>query len=224
MRIVAFFGDHLHLPPVPQSTSLLASLDGASTEHKAGEQCLAKLEIMSVFKPAGRFKDPNWIAILDAMRQPNGRSLSPGQWQALQATEVDLSSSTFSAAKKVQEANGWCHGPWLPWHPFFELRLKPAAITSICFMSQLVTLPKSCPPELLREMLQVYHIHTTTNPSVCLLYVGVKVRFATSVQPPVAVQDATGTVVAWTCTQKQPPRRRSVASFASLCVHQRRQQ
>ena len=34
IAVLAYSGDHLQLPPVPASSSLLAPLDGASTEHK----------------------------------------------------------------------------------------------------------------------------------------------------------------------------------------------
>ena len=37
-------GDHLQLPPVPQSESLLASIGGTSDEHKAGAAMLASIE------------------------------------------------------------------------------------------------------------------------------------------------------------------------------------
>ena len=37
-------GDHLQLPPVPKSASLLANIDGTSDEHKAGAAMFASIE------------------------------------------------------------------------------------------------------------------------------------------------------------------------------------
>ena len=46
-------------------------------------------------------------------------------------------------------------------------------------------------------MLEVYHLHTTKKlPSVGATYVGMQVSITTSVQPPFAVQDVTGQIVA----------------------------
>ena len=36
MPLLAYFGDHLQLPPVPKRNSMLAPLEGASQEHRVG--------------------------------------------------------------------------------------------------------------------------------------------------------------------------------------------
>ena len=36
MPLLAYFGDHLQLPPVPKANSMLAPLEGASQEHRVG--------------------------------------------------------------------------------------------------------------------------------------------------------------------------------------------
>ena len=58
-------GDHLQLPPVPKSTSLLAPLEGASDEHKAGAAMFANLDYIYEMKTMMRFQDPLLIRILE---------------------------------------------------------------------------------------------------------------------------------------------------------------
>ncbi|CAJ1379200.1 unnamed protein product, partial [Effrenium voratum] len=106
--VLLLFGDHLQLPPVPQSTSFFASLDGTSSEHKAGSAMFGNIEDIFCFEKARRFRDQNLIAILTAMRQPEGQALTDQQWHALQATEVD-GGTNFNASQFLRETHGWFH-------------------------------------------------------------------------------------------------------------------
>ena len=207
--VLLLFGDHLQLPPVPQSTSFFASLDGTSSEHKAGSAMFGNIEDIFCFEKARRFRDQNLIAILTAMRQPEGQALTDQQWHALQATEVD-GGTNFNASQFLRETHGWFHVAHT-WSLVTMAAFLRAQSEAQHDQKRLMYIPacdapkKVCSKNLYREMLQVYHIHTTKkNPSVCILYLGMRVRFTTSVLPPFAVQDATGTVVGMDCLVMTP--------------------
>ena len=51
-------GDHLQLPPVPAAESLLAPIDGASDERKAGAAMFAGIENVLLMETMMRFTDP----------------------------------------------------------------------------------------------------------------------------------------------------------------------
>jgi len=51
-------GDHLQLPPVPKSQSLLADIEGTSDEHKAGAAMFASIEQVFELETMMRFRDP----------------------------------------------------------------------------------------------------------------------------------------------------------------------
>mgnify|MGYP007004380554 CR=1 FL=1 len=61
IAVLGVFGDHLQLPPVPKSTSLLRDLTDASAEHKAGAAMFANLEDVFLMTTAMRFEDPTLI-------------------------------------------------------------------------------------------------------------------------------------------------------------------
>ena len=49
------------------------------------------------------------IAILEAMRDPQGRKITDAQWKKLLQTEVDLSHPDFDAASLVKDTADWYH-------------------------------------------------------------------------------------------------------------------
>ena len=85
-------GDHLQLPPVPKSASLLANIDGTSDEHKAGAAMFASIEQVFGLETMTRFRDPVLRQILEKMRTPGGARLTNNEWQSLMATNVEASS------------------------------------------------------------------------------------------------------------------------------------
>ncbi len=87
MAILWYSQDHLQLPPVPESSSMLAPLEGTSDEHKVGAKIFRNAELVFQFNTAMRFTDETLIQILDAMRKPGGSKLSHDQWQALLKTD-----------------------------------------------------------------------------------------------------------------------------------------
>ena len=65
---------------------MLAPLEGASKEHKVGAKIFRNVEHVFPFNSAMRFTDETLIEILEAMRTPGGRKLSPAQWEAMLKT------------------------------------------------------------------------------------------------------------------------------------------
>lgn len=90
--VVGYAGDHLQLPPVPASSSMLAPLDGTTNEHKVGAKIFRDADLVFEFRQAMRFTDQTLIDILNTMRVPGGKTLTEQQWQALTNTEIELNS------------------------------------------------------------------------------------------------------------------------------------
>ena len=82
-------GDHLQLPPVPSTQSLLAPTEGTSDEHKAGQGMFAGIERVFLMDTMMLFTDPVLKHILEKMRTPGGARLTDTEWAALKATAVD---------------------------------------------------------------------------------------------------------------------------------------
>ena len=75
-------GDHLQLPPVPKSTSLLANIEGTTDEQKVGAAMFASIEQVFELETMMRFRDPVLRQILEKMRTPGGVRLSDDEWKA----------------------------------------------------------------------------------------------------------------------------------------------
>ena len=88
LPVVVYSGDHLQLPPVPASSSMLAPLEGTTNEHKVGAKIFRDADLVFEFQQAMRFTDQTLIDILNAMRVPGGRALTEQQWQELKRTQV----------------------------------------------------------------------------------------------------------------------------------------
>ena len=87
MAILWYSQDHLQLPPVPETTSMLAPLEGTSDEHKVGAKIFTNVELVFQFSSAMHFTDKTLMQILEAMRTAGGKKLSPAQWEALVNTK-----------------------------------------------------------------------------------------------------------------------------------------
>ena len=96
MAIPGYSGDHLQLPPVPESSSLLAPLEGVTNEHKVGASIFRNAELVFQFLKAMRFSDADQIAILETMRTPGGKALRSDLWEALQRTELGAAHQSYS--------------------------------------------------------------------------------------------------------------------------------
>ena len=105
IAILWYSQDHLQLPPVPESSSMLAPFEGTSDEHKVGAKIFRNAELVFQFNTAMRFADKTLIQILEAMRTPGGRKLSPAQWQVLVDTERSAEQSADVSAPRPDEAD-----------------------------------------------------------------------------------------------------------------------
>ena len=88
LPVVVYSGDHLQLPPVPASSSMLAPLEGTTNEHKVGAKIFRDADLVFEFQQAMHFTDHTLIDILNAMRVPGGKALTEQQWQELKSTQV----------------------------------------------------------------------------------------------------------------------------------------
>ena len=100
--------DHLQLPPVPEKSSMLAPLEGTSNEHKVGAKIFRNVEHVFRFNTAMRFTDETLIEILEAMRTPGGKKLSPDQWQALMQTQSSAERTADNSAAQRTDLT-WYH-------------------------------------------------------------------------------------------------------------------
>ena len=103
--ILWYSQDHLQLPPVPESSSMLAPLEGTSAAHKVGAKIFRNAELAFKFSTAMRFTEQTLIQILEAMRTPGGRKLSRAQWQALLNTERSAEQPAGASAERPDESN-----------------------------------------------------------------------------------------------------------------------
>ncbi|MDP6416552.1 MAG: hypothetical protein QGG54_16205, partial [Gammaproteobacteria bacterium] len=131
IAILWYSQDHLQLPPVPESSSMLAPLEGTSDEHKAGAKIFRNAELVFQFSTAMRFTDETLIQILEAMRTPGGRKLSRDQWQALVKTERSAEQPADASAERPDESN--CYHVCYCW----------SVITMAAFMLARVSAQKS---------------------------------------------------------------------------------
>ena len=88
LAVLTYGGDHLQLPPVPASASVLASVEKKTDEHKVGARIFRNAELVFRFEKAMRFQDDIQIEILECMRTSGGQRLTTKQWRALQDTEL----------------------------------------------------------------------------------------------------------------------------------------
>ena len=78
---LAACGDHLQLPPVPKSSSLIAPLEGTSDEHKVGASMFKTLPYIFEMHTTKRFTDSVLINSLAKMRGPKEQAkLTEEEW------------------------------------------------------------------------------------------------------------------------------------------------
>ena len=58
LPIVGGFGDHLQLPPVPDTAGLFAALEGSSDEHKAGVAIFSRFKHVKALPVSRRYTEP----------------------------------------------------------------------------------------------------------------------------------------------------------------------
>ncbi|MDO7681295.1 MAG: hypothetical protein MUQ52_02305, partial [Pirellulales bacterium] len=210
-------GDHLQLPPVPKSASLLANIDGKSDEHKAGAAMFASIEQVFELETMMRFRDPLLRQILEKMRTPGGTRLTQTEWQALMATNVEASNMNEAAQQELMtKTRNWYHSCYL-WcivnmAAYTSAKLSAQASHHTLFYLQAVDSPKVTPRpknpinpdtgalpsdtvQLYEKMLQINSLSATRRlPGWVCFHQEQRIRFTMSVLVPYAVQDSTGVI------------------------------
>jgi hypothetical protein len=197
LPVVVYSGDHLQLPPVPASSSMLAPLEGTTNEHKVGVKIFRDADLVFEFQQAMRFTDQTLIDILNTMRVPGGRALTEQQWQALQDTAVSADQPDIPAS--------WYHSCYcwsvISMAAFMLARQSSREARQTLFYVQAVDQAKAIIPEtntahFYQDLLRITSIQKTKRlPPVVLFHYGMRVRLTTTIQQPFAVQDVEGTVV-----------------------------
>ena len=198
IAVSTYWGDHLQLPPVPASSSMLSPLTGTSNEHKAGANIFRNADMVFQFEKMMRFTDTTFIDILEVMRTPKpGKPLTEAQWQKLRATDV--------GAAQPDVPLDWyqsCYC-WSVTSPasFAWARRSAREAKQTLFYAQAVDTPASVlipgsRRDFLKDLLRVPSVqHTGRLPGVTFWHYGMRIRFTTTLQPPFAVQDVEGQVV-----------------------------
>ena len=65
---LAYFGDHLQLPPVPKANAMLAPLEHTYQEHRVGAAIFRQVKYVFHLQQMMRFKGQARIRILHSMR------------------------------------------------------------------------------------------------------------------------------------------------------------
>ena len=82
IAVLWYSQDHQHWPQVPESSSMLAPLEGTTDEHKVGAKIFRNAELVFQFSTAMRFTDETLIKTFETMRTAGGRKLSRAEWHA----------------------------------------------------------------------------------------------------------------------------------------------
>ena len=209
-------GDHLQLPPVPKSASLLADIEGTSDEQKAGAAMFASIEQVFQLETMMRFRDPVLRQVLEKMRTPGGARLTDNEWQALMATHVEAATMNEAAKQELMmKTRDWYHSCYL-WcivnmAAYTSAKITAKASHHTLFYLQAVDSPKVTPRhplpdphtgalpretmQLYEKMLQVSSLSATRRlPGWVCFHQEQRIRFTMSVLVPHAVQDSTGVI------------------------------
>ena len=203
MPILAYFGDHLQLPPVPKKNSMMGSMTGTGQEHRVGAAIFRQSKYVFHMQTMMRFKDAVLVRILNTMREVGGKPLADSDWKALLATELPDATSQTSRPN----VTGWYTSCYL-WSvlsiaSFMEALNSARAARKVLFHVQAVDIPQNHAAsnehdaeELHKALLQLPNPSDTGRlPAFCLLHVGMHVRLTTTLEQPYAVQDASATVL-----------------------------
>ena len=204
IAILWYSQDHLQLPPVPESSSMLAPFEGTSDEHKVGAKIFRNAELVFQFNTAMRFTDKTLIQILEAMRTPGGRKLSSAQWQALVDTERSAEQPADASASRPDEASYYhvCYC-WsvITMAAFMLARVSAQRAGQTLFYMQavdqaLTLIQRASREEFYEEILHIPSLSATKRlPAVVLWHHGMRMKFSTTLQQPYAVQDVECTVI-----------------------------
>lgn len=211
MPILWYSQDHLQLPPVPESNSMLAPFEGTSDEHKVGAAIFRNSDFVFQFHTAMRFTDQTLIEILDTMRTRGGKRLSDAQWQALLKTERSAVQPAHAAAESRDEPNLYhvCYC-WsvITMAAFMLARVSARKAKQTLFYAQavdqaLTLVQRASKEEFYEEVLKIPSLSPTKRlPAFAMWHIGMRMKFTTTLQQPFAVQDVECTVVGFDANEK----------------------
>ena len=203
--IVIDFGDELQLPPVPETAGLLAPLEGKSREHAAGVDIFSRKEYVYRLTTAKRFKDLVLVSILQKMRQPGGTTLTATEKEKLMATELAVDDEDMLQTQ-LKNTELWYQASYswsvVSMAQTIRSRASAAAAKATLYMIQAEDHILDRPPTVRHEdATQALLRHANMNdtgrmPGIGLIHVGMKVRLTVTIEPPFAVVDSTGVVMA----------------------------
>ena len=204
MAVLWYSQDHLQLPPVPESSSMLAPMEGTSQEHKVGAKIFRNAELVFQFSTAMRFTDQTLIQILETMRIPGGRKLTNDQWQALMKTQRSVQQPANVGAEQPDYTDYYhvCYC-WsvITMAAYMLTRASAERSGQTLFYAQAVDQPltliqRASKEEFYEELLRIPSLSATKRlPAVALWHHGMRLKFTTTLQQPFAVQDVECTVV-----------------------------
>ena len=207
VSILFYCGDHLQLPPVPKTSSLLAPMQGAGQEHKVGAAVFSNVKYVYQMAQMMRFTDDTLINILRKMRAPGGMLLREDEWKALCRTSV---SEVFPDGTKptLDGTADWynCSYVWsvVSMAAFVQARRSAKSAQQTLFHIQAIDVPAGSLPaardvqsrrHIFEDMLREPNVSKTKKlPGIVSIHYGMHMRFTGTVDPKV-VQDMTGIVV-----------------------------
>eukprot|EP00973_Karenia_brevis_P005518 750962-Karenia_brevis.AAC.1 len=205
MPIVAYAGDRLQLPPVPQTEGLFTSPVGKSQEHKVGTAIFRNCECVFRMTTMMRFKCEALKRILAAMRTPKGAAIAEADWLERKSRDiVNLQKTSLFQYSECQDYFHTCYCWNVTSMMMFMLarcsaRQHQKTLYYVQAVDTIKTMVAGMTPahqrEVYAELLRLSSMQKTERlPSYCLLHQNMKVRLTITLHPQ-AVQDATGTVV-----------------------------
>ena len=196
-------GDELQLPPVPETASMLAPVEGRSDEHVAGVRIFKERDYVCRLTTAMRFTDDVLVRILQKMRTVGGTPLTPGEWQKLLDTEV-ASRAKSGGTATLQGTELWYHAAYgwsvIAMTQVIRSRLSAKAAHATLYVVQAEDSILNMPPGdmSIDDATQLILRHPNMNdtgrlPAVALLHLGMRVRLTVTIEG--AAVDSIGIIV-----------------------------
>ena len=188
-------GDFYQLPPVPDSSSLLAATKGATYEQQQGRKLLMDMEYVVDFVQVQRFDDPLLVEVLEAMRTPGGKKISEDAWRAITAAEIK------QADPRLRDARGWyeCAYTWriVSYAMQFHARLNAKSAGQVLYYIPAIDSPSV---RMTRKDFDDMRGFSNVSTSASLLgilpiYIGMEMKLGESYLPPSIVRGAPVEVV-----------------------------
>ena len=188
--------------------SCLKCLSRAACWFRSRAQAMSTIfrnaELVFQFNTAMRFTDKTLVEILQVMRTPGGRKLCRYQWQALLQTERSAEQPAADAAQSDDIATWYhvcCCWSVITMASFMLARVSARKAGQTLYYVQAVDQPltvllRASQEDFYEELLRISSIQITKRlPAVVLWHLGMRMRFSTTLQQPLAVQDVGCTVL-----------------------------